>query len=89
MCKTLTAVSTGIVVLMLVTCKEDVTMQEIDTTPPKITLKKSEVDVSGGREADIGENQLTIGDEAVASWTDDSGKPCKVHLTFKGQDVVS
>lgn len=60
-----------------------------DTTPPVIAVKKSEVDVSGGKTLLLGDSQMFLWDDLVASWTDDMSQTCQAKVQQDDQGVAS
>ena len=52
--------------------------QEKDTTSPTITVSKSTVNVISGPSLTVSGNELTIGNDLVASWKDDKSTTCTV-----------
>ena len=60
-----------------------------DVTPPTITVKMTEVDISGGKQLRIDANQLFIGEDLVATWSDDRTQVCTATVTAYGNAVQS
>ena len=60
-----------------------------DTTPPKIDIINSEVDISGWKKVEISWNKLIIWWNIVASWSDDHTKDCKVQITMDWNTISS
>lgn len=60
-----------------------------DTVAPTINISKSSVDISWWKQVRIDWNQLYIGDELVASWTDNKTKNCNVTLTLNWNTITS
>ncbi len=65
------------------------TKEDEDITPPTITMKMSEVDVSGGKMMSIDANQLVIGEDVVATWSDDKTAVCTATITVGGVALTS
>ena len=65
------------------------TKEDEDITPPTITVKIAEVDISGDKLMRIDANQLVIGEEVVATWTDDRTAVCTATVTVGGKIVKS
>ena len=61
-------------------------VEETDTTAPVITVSSSSVNVIAGVEVHLGESDLKLGDNTVATWTDDVTKTCKNDLSFTSPD---
>ena len=71
-------------------CSSDNAKEELkDTTPPTISLKKKEIDVTSGKAVRIDGNQLYIGSELVATCYDDVSKTCVITLLFNGKAIAS
>ena len=56
---------------------------------PRISVKKSEVDVSGGKILEVSGNQMSIGKDVVMEWSDDHDQKCDIHMTLDGREVKS
>ena len=63
--------------------------EDVDITLPTITVKMTEVDISGGKQLRVDASQLLIGEDIVATWSDDKTEVCKVTVTVAGVEVQS
>ena len=66
---------------------EDIT--EKDTVAPTIDISKSEIDITWWKEIKISGNQLYIGDNLVASWSDNKSTNCNVELSLNWKSITS
>ena len=60
-----------------------------DKTPLVVIVKMTEVDISGGKQLRIGDSQLLIGEELVATWSGDTTAVYKATVTVNGVAVAS
>ena len=70
-----------------ISCSEDKDMA--DVTPPTIKVHRSSILISGAEVILVSGNELRIGDNLVASWTDNVSKECSVKLEIDGQAITS
>ena len=63
--------------------------EDDDVTPPTISVKMNEVDVTGGKLMRIDASQLFIGEALVATWSDDKTAVCTAIVTVGGTAVQS
>lgn len=69
--------------------EKEVVTPDLDVTPPVISVKMSEVDISGGKVLRIDGSQLLIGEDVVATWSDDKTESCTVTVHAAGMTVQS
>lgn len=71
-------------------CSSDNAKEELkDTTPPTISLKKKEIDVTSGKAVRIDGNHLYIGSDLVATSSDNVTKNCSITLLLNGKAIAS
>ena len=56
---------------------------------PQITLKTSEMNIFGGVQVNVSDNQLLLWDSVVATWKDDNLESCKASLKFNWTEIKS
>lgn len=70
-------------------CSSDNAGEELkDTTPPTISINKSEIDITWWKEIRIRGNMLYIWNELIATRNDDVTKDCKASLSFNWQTIT-
>lgn len=69
--------------------KAEVKLSVTPVYAPTITVLQEQVNVFGGALLSINGNELRIGDELVASWTDKNNEKCECAVTVGGAVVNS
>lgn len=71
-------------------CSSDNAAEELkDVTPPTITLKKASMEVAKGKTIAINGKMLHIGNDLLASWSDDRSETCQVTLMLNWKPITS
>lgn len=83
-------VSVWTTTIILSACSSDNVAEELkDVTPPTITLSKTSMEVAKGKTIAIHGKMLHIGNDLVASWSDDRSETCQVALTLNWKAITS
>lgn len=61
----------------------------VDTKAPVIKVTIPDINVIDGLEVTIGDGELSIGSQVVATWADETTKKCKAEISVGGKSVSS